>query len=196
MEPNLSDPRKQQVKQPYPQQRQEPPGVEKEMRPRPDYGEKTYVGHGRLQGRKALITGGDSGIGRAVALAFAREGADVAISYLPGVEEEDAQETVQVIEASGQRCLKVPGDIRDPAHCQEIVLRVVREFGGLDVLVNNAAFQMTHETFLDIPPDELEFVFRTNILAMFHLCQAAVPHMQPGSTIINTTSIQAAQPSP
>ena len=190
------DPRKQEVKQPFPPQRQAPPGLEKEMRPRPDYGEKSYVGHDRLKGRKALITGGDSGIGRAVALAFAREGADVAISYLPGKEEEDARETVRVIEASGRRCLQVPGDIQDPAQCRDIVLRVLREFGGLDILVNNAAFQMTHASILEMPPEEIDRVFRTNVYAMFYLCQAAIPQMPPGSSIINTTSIQAYQPGP
>ena len=190
------DPRKQEVKQPFPPQRQEPPGLEKEMRPRPDYGEKSYVGHDRLKGRKALITGGDSGIGRAVALAFAREGADVAISYLPGKEEEDARETARVIEASGRRCVQVPGDIQEPAQCRDIVLRVLREFGGLDILVNNAAFQMTHGSILEMPPEEIDRVFRTNVYAMFYLCQAAIPQMPPGSSIINTTSIQAYQPKP
>jgi NAD(P)-dependent dehydrogenase (short-subunit alcohol dehydrogenase family) len=190
------DPRKQEVKQPYPPQRQAPPGLEKEMRPRPDYGEKSYVGHDRLKGRKALVTGGDSGIGRAVALAFAREGADVAISYVPGKEEEDARETARVIEASGRRCVQVPGDIQDPAQCRDIVLRVVREFGGLDILVNNAAFQMTHGSILEMPPEEIDRVFRTNVYAMFYLCQAAIPQMPPGSSIINTTSIQAYQPKP
>ena len=190
------DPRKQEVKQPFPPQRQEPPGLEKDMRPRPDYGEKSYVGHDRLKGRKALITGGDSGIGRAVALAFAREGADVAICYLPGKEEEDARETARVIEASGRRCVQVPGDIQEPAQCRDIVLRVLREFGGLDILVNNAAFQMTHGSILEMPPEEIDRVFRTNVYAMFYLCQAAIPQMPPGSSIINTTSIQAYQPKP
>ncbi|HKQ29313.1 MAG TPA: SDR family oxidoreductase [Burkholderiales bacterium] len=184
------------MKQPFPPQRQAPPGLEKEMRPRPDYGEKSYVGHDRLKGRKALITGGDSGIGRAVALAFAREGADVAISYVAGKEEEDARETARVIEASGRRCAQVPGDIQDPAQCRDIVLRVVREFGGLDILVNNAAFQMTHGSILEMPPEEIDRVFRTNVYAMFYLCQAAIPQMPPGSSIINTTSIQAYQPAP
>jgi NAD(P)-dependent dehydrogenase (short-subunit alcohol dehydrogenase family) len=194
--PSLQDPRKQPVQQPFPPQRQAPPGLEKEMRPRPDYGEKSYVGHDRLKGRKALITGGDSGIGRAVALAFAREGADVAISYVPGKEDEDARETVRVIEESGRRCVQVPGDIQDPKQCREIVLRTVREFGGLDVLVNNAAFQMTHGSILEMPPEEIDRVFRTNVYAMFYLCQAAIPQMPPGASIINTTSIQAYQPKP
>src|SRR5947207_7285209 len=172
------DPRKQEVKQPFPPQRQAPPGLEKEMRPRPDYGEKSYVGHDRLKGRKALITGGDSGIGRAVALAFAREGADVAISYLPE-EEEDARETARVVEAAKRRCLAIAGDIRDPQHCRALVTRVVRELGGIDVLVNNAAYQMTHRSFVEMQPDEIDRVFRTNVYAMFYVTQAAVPHMKP-----------------
>lgn len=172
------------------------PGSEAEMRPRPDYGEKSYRGSGKLEGRKALITGGDSGIGRAVALAFAREGADVAICYLPGKEDEDARETARVVEESGKRCLRVPGDIQDPAHCREMVAKVVREFGGIDILVNNAGYQMTHDSFLEIPPQEIDRVFRTNVYAMFYLCQAAVPKMPPGASIINTTSIQAYQPKP
>jgi NAD(P)-dependent dehydrogenase (short-subunit alcohol dehydrogenase family) len=196
MATHLPDPRKQEVKQPFPPQQQEPPGLEKAMRPRPDYGEKSYRGAGRLQDRKALITGGDSGIGRAVALAFAREGADVAICYLAGAEEADARETASVIEGAGRRCVTIPGDVRDPAQCREIVLRVVQEFGGLDVLVNNAAFQMTHSSILDMPPEEIDRVFRTNVYAMFYLCQAAIPQMPPGASIINTTSIQAYQPKP
>jgi NAD(P)-dependent dehydrogenase (short-subunit alcohol dehydrogenase family) len=178
---------------PFPKQEQEPPGRESEMQPRADHGEESYVGHGRLTDRVALITGGDSGIGRAVALAYAREGADVLCSYLN--EDDDAAETARLVEAAGRRCITVAGDIGDRAHCRALVERAVRDFGRLDVLVNNAAFQMSYESFLEIPPDEIDFVFRTNVIAMFHLCQAAVPHMKPGSTIINTTSIQAAQPS-
>jgi NAD(P)-dependent dehydrogenase (short-subunit alcohol dehydrogenase family) len=196
MNPHLEDPRKQRVKQPFPPQRQDPPGLEKEMRPRPDFGEQTYKGNHRLEGRRALITGGDSGIGRAVALAFAREGADVAIGYLPEQEEEDARETARVVEASGKRCLKVPGDIQDPATCREMVASVMREFGGLDILVNNAAFQMVHSTILEIAPAEIDRVFRTNVFAMFYLSQAAIPHMPPGAAIINTASVQAYKPSP
>jgi NAD(P)-dependent dehydrogenase (short-subunit alcohol dehydrogenase family) len=142
----------------------------------------------------ALITGADSGIGRAVAIAYALEGADVLCSYWK--EDEDAAETRRLVEDAGRRCLTVPGDIGDRDHCRALVDRAVGELGRLDVLVNNAAFQMAYESFLEIPPDEIDFVFRTNVLAMFHLCQAAVPRMEPGSTIINTTSIQAAQPSP
>jgi NAD(P)-dependent dehydrogenase (short-subunit alcohol dehydrogenase family) len=196
MEPRLPDPRRQQPRPPYPRQEQEPPGQEKDMRPRPDYGETSYRGHGRLQGRRALITGGDSGIGRAVALAFAREGADVAIGYLPGEEEADARETVAAVERSGQRCLTFPGDIRDAAQCREMVERTATALGGLDVLVNNAAFQMNRASILDIPPEEIDRAFRTNVYAMFYLCQAAIPRMAAGSSIINTTSIQAYHPNP
>jgi NAD(P)-dependent dehydrogenase (short-subunit alcohol dehydrogenase family) len=191
----MQDPRKQEAKQPFPPQHQEPPGLETEMHPKPDYGEKSYRGSGRLHGRKALITGGDSGIGRAVALAFAREGADVAICYLPE-EEPDARETAAVVEAAGQRCLTLPADIREPAQCRELVSTVVREFGGLDILVNNAAFQATHGSILEMPPEEIDRVFRTNVYAMFYLCQAAIPQMPAGGSIINTTSIQAYQPKP
>jgi NAD(P)-dependent dehydrogenase (short-subunit alcohol dehydrogenase family) len=179
---------------PFPEQEQEPPGREADMRPLADHGEETYVGHGRLTDRVALITGADSGIGRAVAIAFAREGADVLCSYLN--EDDDAAETRRWVEEAGRRCITVPGDIGDREHSTALVERTVGELGGIDVLVNNAAYQMSHDSFLDIPPEEIDFVFRTNVIAMFHLCQAAVPHMEPGSTIVNTTSIQAAQPSP
>jgi NAD(P)-dependent dehydrogenase (short-subunit alcohol dehydrogenase family) len=179
---------------PFPAQEQEPPGRDADMRPLADHGEETYVGHGRLTDRVALITGADSGIGRAVAIAFAREGADVLCSYWK--EDDDAAETKRHVEAAGRRCVTVPGDIGDRDHCVALVERAVDELGGLHVLVNNAAYQMAYESFLEIPPDEIDFVFRTNVIAMFHLCQAAVPKMGPGSTIVNTTSIQAAQPSP
>ena len=179
---------------PFPEQEQEPPGREADMEPLADHGQESYVGHGRLKDKVALITGGDSGIGRAVAIAFAREGADILVSYWK--EDEDAAETRALVEDAGRRCLTVAGDVGDRDHCRALVDRAVGELGRLDVLVNNAAFQMSYESFLEIPPDELEFVFRTNILAMFHLCQAAVPKMAPGSAIINTSSIQAAQPSP
>jgi NAD(P)-dependent dehydrogenase (short-subunit alcohol dehydrogenase family) len=152
------------------------------------------VGHGRLKDKVALITGADSGIGRAVAIAFAREGADVLCSYLE--EDDDAAQTRHLVEDAGRRCIAVPGDVGDRDHCFTLVERAVDELGSLDVLVNNAAFQMAYESFLEIPAEEIDFVFRTNIISMFHLCQAAVPKMQPGSTIVNTTSIQAAQPSP
>src|SRR3954471_3151540 len=187
------DPTEAQPQPPFPEQEQEPPGHEAEMRPLADHGETSYVGHDRLKDRVALITGADSGIGRAVAIAFAREGADVLCSYLS--EDDDAAATKRLVEDAGRRCVTVAGDIGDREHCRALVQRAVDELGGLDVLVNNAAFQMSYESFLEIPPDEIDFVFRTNIIAMFHLCQAAVPHMKPGSTIVNTTSIQAAQPS-
>jgi NAD(P)-dependent dehydrogenase (short-subunit alcohol dehydrogenase family) len=177
---------------PFPEQEQEPPGREKDMQPLADHGEETYVGHGRLKDKVALITGADSGIGRAVAIAFAREGADILCSYLE--EDDDAAETKRWVEKAGRRCITVAGDIGDRDHCKQLVERTVDELGRLDVLVNNAAFQMSYESFLEIPPDEIDFVFRTNIIAMFHLCQAAVPKMGEGSTIVNTTSIQAAQP--
>jgi NAD(P)-dependent dehydrogenase (short-subunit alcohol dehydrogenase family) len=179
---------------PFPEQQQQPPGLEAEMTPRPDYGEQSYRGHGRLNGKAALITGGDSGIGRAVALAFAREGADVLISYLN--EEPDAQETVRAVQAAGRQGVAVAGDIGDERHCRALVERAVREFGRLDILVNNAAFQMTHEGVADLPAAELERTFRTNVYAMFYLCQAALPRLEQGGTIINTASVQAYQPSP
>src|SRR5918997_1377963 len=187
------DPREAGPKPPLPEHDLESPGLESEMDPRPDFGEESYEGHGRLRDRVAIITGGDSGIGRAVALAFAREGADVVISYLE--EHSDADETVRVVTESGRRAIAVPGDIGDEAHCRSIVERALEEFGRLDILVNNAAWQMTHESITDIPSEEIEFVFRTNVLAHFWLCKAAIPHMKPGSTIIATTSVQAYQPS-
>ncbi len=189
-----SDPREQGAKPPYPEQRQQPPGLESEMEPRPDYGEESYRGSGRLRDRVAIVTGGDSGIGRAVALAFAREGADVAIAYLE--EDSDAAETVRVVEDAGRRALSVRGDLGDDEHAREVVESTVEQFGRLDVLVNNAGFQTTHSSITEIAPELVEFVFRSNILSMFWLCQAAIPHMQPGSSIINTTSIQAFDPSP
>jgi NAD(P)-dependent dehydrogenase (short-subunit alcohol dehydrogenase family) len=190
------DPRKQQVKQPFPPQQQQPPGTEQEMRPKPDHGEKSYKGHDRLKGRKALVTGADSGIGRAISIAFAREGADVALCYVPGTEDKDADETARYVEEAGVKCLRVPGDVQDAAHCRDMVAKVVRGFGGLDVLVNNAAFQMTHSSILEIPDEEIDRVFRTNVYSMFYLCKAAIPQMPPGASIINTTSIQAYMPKP
>lgn len=178
---------------PFPEQKLPYPGLESDMEPRPDYGVETYTGSDLLKGRKAIITGGDSGIGRAVALAFAREGADVLISYLN--EDSDASETVRVVEDAGQRAVAVPGDISDEAHCQSLVNQAVQEFGGLDILVNNAAYQMNRASIQDISAEEWDRTFRTNIYAMFYLCKAAMPHMRPGSAIINTASIQAYQPS-
>ena len=188
------DPTRAEPRPPFPEQEQAPPGREADMQPLADHGEQTYVGRGRLKDKVALITGADSGIGRAVAIAFAREGADVVCSYLE--EHDDAAETKRWVEDAGRRCVTVPGDVGDREHCFALVDRAVGEFGKLDVLVNNAAFQMSYESFLEIPPDEIDFVFRTNVISMFHLCQAAVPRMGAGSTIVNTTSIQAAQPSP
>jgi NAD(P)-dependent dehydrogenase (short-subunit alcohol dehydrogenase family) len=191
------DPTQQYPQPEYPEQdqRDQHPGLEAEMQPKPDYGEETYRGTGRLEGKAAIITGGDSGIGRAVALAFAREGADVLISYLEE-EEPDAQETAQVVEASGKKAVKMPGDIAEEAQCQSIVERAVGEFGKIDVLVNNAAHQMTVDGISDISSELLDHTFKTNIYAMFWLCKAAIPHMPEGGSIINVASIQAYQPSP
>ncbi|HEY0793906.1 MAG TPA: glucose 1-dehydrogenase [Chthoniobacterales bacterium] len=164
------------------------------MRIKPDYGEDSYKGSGRLQGRATVITGADSGIGRAVALAFAREGADVLISYLD--EEEDAQETARLVESAGRKAVLVPGDIQDPAHCRAIIAQAVEAFGRVDVLVNNAAFQMTRDSLEETPDEEWDRTFQTNITAMFHLCKAAVPHMKPGASIINTASVNSDTPKP
>ena len=181
-------------KPPFPAQPQQPPGTEAAMEPQPDFGESSYVGHGRLTGKVALITGADSGIGRAVALAFAREGADILVSYLN--EDADAQETVRVVEGAGRRAVAMPGDIGDEDHCQRLVQRTLREFGRLDILVNNAAFQMTHQGIEDLPSAEWDHTFKTNIYAMYYLSKAAWPHLPAGGAIINTASIQAYQPSP
>ncbi|BAL86335.1 putative short-chain dehydrogenase [Actinoplanes missouriensis 431] len=168
-----------------------PPGLTTEMPDRPDHGEETYRGTGRLTGRKAIITGGDSGIGRAVAIAYAREGADVLISYLPE-EESDARDTAGWIEKAGRKAVTVPGDIRDEAHCKAIVERAVADLGGVDILVNNAAYQMAQPGGItDITDEQFDRVMKTNLYAMFWLCRAAVPHLRPGSTIINTASVQA-----
>jgi NAD(P)-dependent dehydrogenase (short-subunit alcohol dehydrogenase family) len=177
-----------------PKQQQQPPGLEKELTPQADHGETSYRGSGRLQDKATVITGADSGIGRAVALAFAREGADVLISYLN--EHEDARETARLVEEAGRKAVLVPGDLSDPAHCRAIIDKAVQEFGRIDVLVNNAAFQMSHESIEDIPDDEWDYTFKVNISAMFHTCKAAVKHMKPGSSIINTTSINSDKPVP
>jgi NAD(P)-dependent dehydrogenase (short-subunit alcohol dehydrogenase family) len=170
------------------------PGLTGEMPQRPDHGEESYRGCGRLEDRKAVITGGDSGIGRAVALAFAREGADVLISYLPE-EEEDAQETVGLVRDAGRTAVTAPGDIREEAHCQHIVDRAVAEFGRIDILVNNAAYQMAQPGGIaDITTEQFDRVLKTNLYAMFWLCKAAIPHMRAGSAIINTSSVQAFKP--
>ena len=172
------------------------PGLTEDMRDQPDHGEDSYRGSGKLTDRRAVVTGGDSGIGRAVALAFAREGADVLISYLPE-EQPDADETVRLIEQAGRRAVTVPGDIRDEEQCRRIVDSAVAEFGGIDILVNNAAYQMAQDGGIaDISTDQFDRVLKTNLYAMFWLCQKAIPHMPPGSSIINTSSVQAYQPSP
>lgn len=176
------------------EQEQQPPGQTGLMDPVPDHGEQSYVGHGRLEGKKAVITGGDSGIGRAVAIAFAREGADVLISYLE--ERDDAADTVRLVEAAGQQAVTVAGDIADPGHCRQVIAQAADAFERIDVLVNNAAFQRTYEALEDIPDDEWDLHFQTNITAMFHLCKAALPHMREGSSIINTASVNADQPKP
>ncbi|MBR7829291.1 SDR family oxidoreductase [Actinospica sp. MGRD01-02] len=186
-------------RQPEPEfreQNQPHPGSSGAMDPEPDYGEETYRGSGRLAGRRVLITGADSGIGRAVALAFAREGADIALAYLEE-EEEDAQTVVDLVEKAGRRALALPGDVRREEHCRELVARTVEEFGGLDVLVNNAAYQMSQpEGLAAISSEQLDRVLKTNVYAMFWLTAAALAHLGPGSAIINTASVQAYQPSP
>jgi len=181
-------------KPPFPSQPQPIPGYTDQMDPVPDHGEESYKGSGRLAGKTALITGGDSGIGRAVALAFAREGADVAVSYLN--EEEDAAETKRLVEGAGQKCLLIPGDISKAEHCRKLVAQTVDAFGRIDILVNNAAHQQTFESLEDIPDEEWEFTLATNISAMFYITKAAVPHMGEGSAIINTSSVNADNPSP
>ncbi|WP_102507951.1 SDR family oxidoreductase [Sanguibacter massiliensis] len=179
----------------FPAQQQEPPGFTAPMEPRPDHGETSYTGHGRLDGMRALITGGDSGIGRAVAIAYAREGADVAISYLPE-EQEDAEETARWVERVQRRCVLVPGDLTQEDVCRQTVERAVEGLGGLDVLVNNAGYQMARrDSVADVTTDDLDRVMRTNLYALVWLVQAALPHLGSGSSIINVSSIQAYQPS-
>ena len=177
-----------------PKQQQEPPGVQSEMDPVPDCGEDSYRGSGKLTGKVAVITGGDSGIGRAVAIAYAREGADVVISYLS--EDSDARDVAEYVEQAGRRAVLVPGDLSEAQHCRDVIARTVAEFGRVDVLVSNAAFQMDHDSIEDVPDDEWGFTFRTNVEAMFHLVKAAVPHMAPGSAIIGSSSVNSDMPSP
>lgn len=179
---------------PFASQAQSVPGSQKKMDPYPDCGEKSYTGSGRLANKIALITGADSGIGRAVAIAFAREGADVAIAYLD--EHEDAKETARWVEEAGRQCLLLPGDLAQKANCQAIVDQTVEQFGRIDVLVNNAAFQMTHETLEEIPDEEWVKTFDINITAMFRICKAALPHMKAGASIINTSSVNSDMPKP
>ncbi|OPA89551.1 NAD(P)-dependent oxidoreductase [Pseudomonas fluorescens] len=179
---------------PFAPQAQPVPGTQKKMDPYPDCGEQSYTGSGRLANKIALITGADSGIGRAVAIAFAREGADVAIAYLD--EHDDAKETARWVEEAGRQCLLLPGDIAEKATCQALMDKTVEQFGRIDVLVNNAAFQMTHETLEEIEDEEWVRTFDINITAMFRICKAALPHMQPGSSIINTSSVNSDMPKP
>jgi NAD(P)-dependent dehydrogenase (short-subunit alcohol dehydrogenase family) len=181
-------------KPPYPDQRQDPPGTTSEMNPRPDHGETSYKGSGRLAGRKAVITGGDSGIGRAVAIAYAREGADILIAYLN--EHDDAHEVKALVEKEGRKAVLVPGDLKNPDHCRFIIQHAVDTLGGVDVLVNNAAHQATFKDIGHISDEEWRATFATNIDAMFYLCKAVVPHMKPGSAIVNTASVNSDMPNP
>ena len=174
---------------PYPEQQQNEPGLEGKMQPSPDHGEESYIGSGKLKDRKAIITGGDSGIGRAVAIAFAREGADVLISYLN--EHEDANDTAGFVEQAGRKAVTMPGDISDEAHCKQLVSRALESFGQIDIIVNNAAFQMSRDSLQEVSSQEWDYTFKTNIYPMFYLCKAAEPYLKPGSTIINTTSVNA-----
>jgi NAD(P)-dependent dehydrogenase (short-subunit alcohol dehydrogenase family) len=191
---STKDPRKMYGQPPYSEEKQVPPGSEEEMNPKADHGESTYVGTGRLWGRRALITGGDSGIGRAVALAFAREGADVAISYLS--EEADALETERLVTEAGRKAILLPGDLAERAVSETVGRKAVDAFGGVDILVNNAALQRTYEKLGDIPNEEFEETFRVNVFAMFRLCKLLLPQMNKGGSIINTGSIQSFDPSP
>ncbi|MCU1483201.1 MAG: family oxidoreductase [Subtercola sp.] len=190
----MENPNDKYPKPPFQKQMQDWPGLASQMRPPPDHGETSYKGSGRLVGRKALITGGDSGMGRAAAIAFAREGADVAINYLPA-EEEDAQQVLVLIEREGRKAVAIPGDLRDESFCRRMVQDAVSALGGLDILVNNAARQQSHESLADISSEEFDATMKTNIYAPFWTIQAALPHLKPGATIIATTSEQAYDPS-
>ncbi|MGB8170485.1 MAG: SDR family oxidoreductase [Chthoniobacteraceae bacterium] len=194
VETTTADPKEQHPKPPFPKQKQEPPGSDAELKPAADHGEASYRGSNRLRDKVALITGADSGIGRAVAIAFAREGADVLISYLN--ENEDAEETRQWVEKAGRKALVLPGDIGEETHASNLVKRCADELGRIDILVNNAAMQRTHDKIEEFTPEEVEQTFRTNVFGMFSLCREALPRMEAGSTIINVTSIQAYDPSP
>lgn len=192
---SMQDPTKQYPQPPFERQPQSAPGLAQKMNPPPDHGEASYKGFGRLAGRRALITGADSGIGRAVAIAFAREGADVVLNYLPS-EEADAREVVKLVEDAGRKVFTMPGDVGDEAFCSQLVAQSVESLGGLDILVNVAGKQTFVEDIADLSTQQLEQTFRTNVFAMFWLCKAALPHLPPGATIVNTTSIQSYQPSP
>lgn len=174
---------------------QQPPGSDGELTPKADHGEESYRGSGKLTGKRAVITGGDSGIGKAVAIAFAREGADVLVSYLPE-EEDDAQDTKRWIEEAGRKAVLLPGDLSDPAYCRSVISTAVDELGGLDVLVNNAAYQMTHETIEEISDEEWDHTIATNLSAYFHLVKAALPHLGAGSSIIGSSSVNSDNPKP
>ena len=189
----LQDPRTRFPKPPFPEQKQGPPGGETQLDPKADHGQNTYQGTGKLAGRAALITGADSGIGRAVALCFAKEGADVLFTYL-AEEENDAQETVKLIEETGQRAITMPGDVREKSFCEQLVQKTVESFGKIDILVNNAAFQRTYSALEDISEDEFNAHFRTNVYAPFFLTQAALKEMKPGGVVINTCSIESFTP--
>lgn len=191
----LQDPTSKYPKPPFERQSQPWPGLASKMNPRPDHGEQSYKGSGRLTGRKALITGGDSGMGRAAAIAFAREGADIAINYLPA-EEEDAQEVIKLIKDAGRNGVAIPGDLRDEQFCKQLVERAVESLGGLDIVVNNAARQQTRASILDVSSEDFDATMKTNIYAPFWIIKAALPHLKPGSCIIGTSSEQAADPSP
>ena len=200
MDPNnpstsLTDPRERFPKPPFPKQQQPPPGSSRQLKPPADYGETTYTGHGRLQGRVALITGADSGIGRAVALCYAKEGADILFTHLKE-EKEDADETIRLVTSAGRRAIAIPGDIRKRDFCQKLVDQTFTRFGRLDILVNNAAYQRTYAKLQDIPEEEFDTTFRTNVYGTFFLTQAALPRMQPGGVILNTVSIESFTPEP
>ena len=192
---SMQDPTSKYPKPPFKSQSQPWPGLARDMDPRPDHGETSYRGSGRLAGRKALITGGDSGMGRAAAIAFAREGADVAINYFP-TEEPDAQEVLALMKAEGRTAIGIPGDLRDEAFCQRLVSDTVKGLGGLDIIVNNAGRQQTRKSILDLSTDDFDATMKTNIYAPFWIIKAALPHLQPGSSIIGTASEQAYDPSP
>jgi NAD(P)-dependent dehydrogenase (short-subunit alcohol dehydrogenase family) len=177
-----------------PAQQQNPPGTEQQMHPVPDHGEASYRGSGRLAGKAAVVTGADSGIGKAVAIAFAREGADVVISYLD--EHEDAEDTRKWVEDAGRTAVLVPGDLTDAANCRMVIDRAVQEFGRVDILVSNAAFQATHQELTEISDEEWDYTLATNLSAMFRLCKAAVPHMPAGGSIIGSTSVNSDMPTP
>lgn len=179
---------------PFPKQEQEVPGTEAQMKPQADHGEESYVGTGKLDGARALITGGDSGIGRAIAIAYAREGADVVINYGYTVEDEDAAETARWVEREGRKAVLSKGDIRDEDYCNELIELCVQQLGGIDILINNAAYQMAHKTLEELTAEEWDRTFETNIRSMFYLCKAAVPLMPPGSSIINTASVNSYRP--